>query len=304
MGRRRLLLPSLALLGVALAGSAHDAAALITRGALDIPLAEKVAVVGDRAYVVTQGLFPVLAARLVVVDVADPEAPRILGELDLGFPEAQDLAVAGGYAYVAAGFEGFYVFDVSDPSAPRQVAALEETPAGAVWVEGTRAYLAGAFAGGPRGQTIVTGLHVLDVTDPAAPVEIGDLPNAGGSDIAVSDGFAYVSQRFSLLLVDVRDPTLPVALEEIPTSGASIELAGGLAYVSGLGLQVLDLSDPAAPVEIGRPVPSPETWPTWWMTPASGRSTSRIPRRPPRLAQSASTPRRSPSPAASPTPSA
>ena len=43
---------------------------------------------------------------------------------------AEGVAVAGGYAYVAAGWDGFRVIDVSTPSAPVEVGFLGQSKSG------------------------------------------------------------------------------------------------------------------------------------------------------------------------------
>ena len=62
----------------------------------------------------------VIAAGLAVVDLANLRRPRLMaatgGEENEG--EALDLDLWGGYAYVAAGWGGLRIFDVSTPSAP------------------------------------------------------------------------------------------------------------------------------------------------------------------------------------------
>jgi len=76
-----------------------------------------VAVEGDYAYLGT-------ASGLVVADISDPSAPRVVGEVVmLGGPIA-DVAVEGGYAYVV-GDGPFQVIDVRVPSAPFEVGAYE-----------------------------------------------------------------------------------------------------------------------------------------------------------------------------------
>jgi hypothetical protein len=55
----------------------------------------------------------------VVVDVADPARPVPLGQTDVLPGVVSGVAVAGGYAYVAAGEGGLVVVDVTDPAHPR-----------------------------------------------------------------------------------------------------------------------------------------------------------------------------------------
>jgi hypothetical protein len=93
----------------------------------------------------------------------------------VNIPEAPlGLEVEDGIAFVAAGPAGLRIIDVSDPSNPANVGSFTVPGASCAndWqpiaVLGTTVYQA-VCAGGPSGSRI----EVLDVTDPAHPVETG-----------------------------------------------------------------------------------------------------------------------------------
>jgi len=95
-----------------------------------------VAVQGDYAYI---GVGP----RLTILDISDPASPAVAGKT-LPLPDiVQGVAVAGGYAYVAAEGSGLRVVDVSTPSNPTEV-GFYDTPgyAQGVAVAGGYAYVA------------------------------------------------------------------------------------------------------------------------------------------------------------------
>ncbi|ANM29281.1 hypothetical protein ABI59_06285 [Acidobacteria bacterium Mor1] len=97
---------------------------------------------------------------LVVMDPADPLAPRELSRMRLRAP-VQDLALEGQRLYLAIGSRGVLVIDVSDPAAP-EVLGEYDTPGsaaalavreGIVWVaDGT------------------AGIAVIDLNNPERPV--------------------------------------------------------------------------------------------------------------------------------------
>ena len=98
---------------------------------------------------------------------------------------------------------------------------------------------------------------MIDVSNPAAPVELGalDTPHIA-LDVEVVGGLAFVADWDSgLRLIDVSNPAAPVELGALDTPGDAldVEVVGGLAYVADgdSGLWVIDVSDPAAPVELG-----------------------------------------------------
>ncbi len=74
--------------------------------------------------------------------------------------------------------------------------------------------------------------------------------------VAVVDGLAYDAHGASgLRIIDVSNPAAPVELGALDTPGFAmgIEVVGGLAYVANgtSGLRIIDVSNPSAPVELG-----------------------------------------------------
>ncbi|GAB4423241.1 MAG: hypothetical protein OHK0015_00610 [Chloroflexi bacterium OHK40] len=168
-------------------------------------------------------------AGLVVVDVRNPAAPRLLGTLRAG-EIAASVAVAGGRAVLGttgAG-AGLSVIDVADPTRPRLIgrAATYGSPADLV-VAGSSAYVAGGLFGG---------LEIFDLSDPAAPVSRARLALPGAAvGLALSGSRALVAgDRCGLQVVDLSDPALPRLLGAVDTGGAAraVQAAGGLAYVA------------------------------------------------------------------------
>jgi hypothetical protein len=160
------------------------------------------------------------------------------------------VTVAGDYAYAVAADKGLRIVDVSDPAHPQQVGEFDpQDYAESVVVSGTYAYL-NTFAMG--------GLHVLDISDPTHPDRIGFI-DAGGRDLAVQAGVAYLPDEFRLRLISVADPTKPTLMGSLDltalTGGSPIGVAvsGTLAYVActSSGLQVVDVSQPGSPTRLG-----------------------------------------------------
>jgi len=125
-----------------------------------------------------------------------------------------------------------------------------------------------------------SGLRVIDVSDPTAPVEVGAVNTPGAASlVAVADGLAYVlhpavfgGEPGGLRMIDVADPAAPVevgAIEPLVT-GTDFAVDGGFAYVLDFAknepgqlpislIRVFDVSNPAAPVEfdpLGIPNPT------------------------------------------------
>jgi hypothetical protein len=241
---------------------------------------EAIRVAADSAYVYVLERTPDRERPgLRVLDVRDPTRPVSVGTLNWrGFSE--DLTVVGSYAYMVASGE-LHVVDLSDPTQPTAVGvyapplapSLQGRPTsgrfGQVAVSGRYAYLASSTLVPVPGTTTPapaaasSGLRVVDVSDPAAPVEVGFVPLAWFADaVAVVGSHVYVlahqldaQPSSGLRVFDVSNPTSPVQVASLDTGATifngSISVVGRHAYVAGDGLHVLDVSDPARPIEVG-----------------------------------------------------
>ena len=72
-------------------------------------LAMGLAISGDYAYVAALPF-------LEILDISDPTSPDSVSIVDL--QDARDVAVSGGYAYVACGSYGLRIIDISEPASP------------------------------------------------------------------------------------------------------------------------------------------------------------------------------------------
>jgi hypothetical protein len=133
-------------------------------------------------------MFVTSVSGLTVYDVSEPSAPALIGALPLPHFENEDVDLGGDILLIsndAAESTGIlYVIDISDPTSPQ---LLTPFPMG------------GSPAGGPGHTascikrckfawvTDAAGIKVIDLRDPAAPVDMGKFETAAGGDIAVHD---------------------------------------------------------------------------------------------------------------------
>ena len=98
---------------------------------------------------------------------------------------------------------------------------------------------------------------MIDVSDPATPVELGSVATPAAVGAAVLGDLALVADRISgLHVIDVSGPAVPVEVGSVDTPGFNtkgVAVSGTLALVANgfSGLRVIDVSDPGEPVEIG-----------------------------------------------------
>ena len=201
---------------------------------------KSVAVAENRAYVVGSN-------SLRILDVTLPSSPQTMGSITVSDSMgANDVAIVGTHAYVAAGVRGLRVVDASNPFVP-VIIGTADTPGSAldVAVSGNYCYMADGVD-----------LKVIDISNPQAPQIVGSVDPAQFPvvSLAVSGTYVYAACSFEgLSVIDVSTPTMPIVVGSVSTDEArDVAVAGNFAYVAaGNVLQVVDVSNPAFPYMAG-----------------------------------------------------
>ena len=193
---------------------------------------------------------------------ADHPAQRVELVGQLG-GQTYALAVHGTTVYLGVG-PRLVLLDLSAPVSPRllgQSAPLGAHPH-AIAVSGHYIYVAvGRDRREPAGPS---GLHILDVSNPAQPRVVGAYESRGYAvGVALAGTFAYLIEASDragapwtdagLRILDVSTPSAPRSVGFFhPGAVGGMAVAGATAYVAAGALYVLDISDPAHPTEIAR----------------------------------------------------
>ncbi len=198
--------------------------------------------------------------RLETFDTSDPEDPHPLGAVEVP-GKYGTLAVSGRTALVTMA-RGVALIDLSpDRKSPRQVSGATLSPfvsVDAVVAVDNLAYVASG-----------TQLNIVDAADPSHPRSLGEVDLQSedlspGPDVAVGDGYAYVSLREGLRVVDIRDSEQPDLVASVPARGLmrGVAYSGTHVFVAEPGyapagqeedlLRTFDVSDPAQPREVSR----------------------------------------------------
>ncbi len=231
-----------------------------------------IAVSGNYAYIsgtVWNGN-SVVEAGLGVLDISDSTHPqRVAGVSFDGYLSRP--VISGHYAYVT-GFKydaapqvgRLWIFDLSNPIAPRQVASYRSTnssgfPNRSV-VAGPYAYL--AMLGNYNGTNYIGGggLEVVNVSNPLTPHGTG-FYDAGGHvrDVAVSGHYALVAVEDgagtgtdTVTVIDIAYPANPRRVGAYSGAFSEVAISGNIAYAGGThGLEAIDIRDPARPQRVG-----------------------------------------------------
>jgi len=247
-----------------------------------------VAVSGAYAYVACSSGSP--SNGMWIIDITNPTAPTGVGQYGVG---CAGVAVAGSYAYVAAFQSGFHVVRIDNPTAPittgvydpgvcynvavsdnyayvadaeRGLSILDVSNPSSIWeagwcrpgncyardvaVQGSYAYLADNQYYG--------GLRVINIWQPASPVQTDFEQHSSPSVVAVSGSYALISgYQVGCGVISVARPDSIYYLGTSgPTSGVDIAFLAPYAYVAGdNGLNIVDVS-PSSPHVIGTCTPT------------------------------------------------
>ena len=203
------------------------------------------------------------AGAAYLFDVSNPSAPvqlsRFTGsDTDAGDNFSRSVALSGRMAVVGSprlgGPGAVYVFDVSDPTLPVELAKFIPDDS-TVWAEF-------GWSGAMRGNLALIGsidddtlgsnagaAYLLDLSDPTNPVQLAKLLDVDGGpgelfgeSVALSDDRALVGARYanegagSASLFDVSDPAHPKRIARLDPSrggncGVSVSLSPSLAIV-------------------------------------------------------------------------
>lgn len=161
----------------------------------------------------------------VILNLTDPATPTPVGSCQFT-GEATDVAVVGTTAYVATLGYGIKRIDITTPSAPRVVAEIA-APESFVALAAYQNHL---YA------LPYSGLRVFNISNPASIRQVGNVVFGGATDIAVSDGYAFVlAASTGLNIYDVGNPAAPVRVGGYNTPGTAVSLHmphSGSAYIA------------------------------------------------------------------------
>ena len=182
---------------------------------------------------------------LQVIDVSDQAVPTVVSAVE---GVVNEVSLGGGYAYVSLTVPGnpshteLVVVDLRVPAQP-SIATQFVLPIADLEVVGSLLYV-----------TTVTELRIFDVSNPSAP-QLRDAvatPDVAGR-LRVKGKLAYVGNSSSTLVIDVNDPRNAFLVDTIPFGGWKMEVEDGRLYVvHGDEFEIVDVSNPAAPVLLGQ----------------------------------------------------
>jgi len=197
--------------------------------------------------------------------VADGTTLAPIGRYDADLPaslaarDMEDLSVDGGRAYLAAWGYGVLIAGLADPAAPVELGRFEFPFASAIEAHGDHVYVASTTNGGI--------FKVLDVSNPAAPQELGSLLTSQTYDLTVRGNYAYLADGADfgdggLRVVDVSNPASPSVVGQDTgcpyAMGVDVSADGNTTYIAcasdaafANALRIVDTTNRAQPLLLG-----------------------------------------------------
>ncbi|KPL06687.1 hypothetical protein AMJ86_07515 [bacterium SM23_57] len=190
----------------------------------------------------------VILGALIPLYAQDSLHVSRIGCMSLGWDFMGKTCARGDYAYIATGYTGLRILDMSNPSNPIEL-GYYNTPESAtsVCLQGSYAYVADWWGD----------LRVIDVSNPSHPSELTWV-EAGNTicDVACDDNYVYSLDRYGgLKVIDTSNPNQPEIIghyQALTYNYRDLTLQGDYIYVlnGSLGLAIVDISNPYHPSEM------------------------------------------------------
>lgn len=213
---------------------------------------------------------------LRIIDVEAPETPRKIGYYPLA--GVLDVVINGSYAYLAIGYGGMQILNITDTANPVYVADYDAAGfVRGVAVSGNYAYLAAGDDGSGNVDPTNSGLVVVDISNPASPQTVDFVQTEGEPNaVAIHGSYAYLAvgdngsgrvspANMGLHLLDISTPADVVMAGFIHTTGNPNRLAlstdGNKVYIADgnysvagsqdvTGLEIISAADKAHPTKV------------------------------------------------------
>jgi len=163
------------------------------------------------------------------------------------------IAAAGNYAYYTD--QALHVLHVHNPGQPRLISELAVGSQSSIAISGNHLYV----VDGPM-------LSIVDISEPMAPVAVGDFPLLKPSgNVTISEERAYIAEGDSVEVLDLTDPLNPWRItrwtgfatstgDGLPSGTCVAAASGNYAFLAEAydGMVVLDITDVTKPQEVAR----------------------------------------------------
>lgn len=149
---------------------------------------------------------------LLILDISNPHSPSEVASFN-GVPSSpRDIYAEGNYVFLTCGNYGLHIIDISNFAELTEVGSFTDVDyLRAVQVVGNYAYVTDHYLGLMR---------VIDVSNPAAPLEVSTFQTEEARDLYVSGNYAYlINPWMGLRVIDISDTFNPFECGFFNTGG-------------------------------------------------------------------------------------
>jgi len=248
--------------------------------------------IGGNQHLVLSG-----GSKMWLINVQNPTTPSLVASVEVApGTTCEGIATSGTYAYVAAGDAGFRIYDISTPSNPLFVTSIDSLEyCESVVISGQYAYVAAGTRSfiiditNPASPTYVgrmtgyggyhqyvnvrsgyayicnydAGMQIVNVTNPASPVNVMEVPSGYRTARIIFDGnygYAAIGDA-GVAIYNTVNPASPTFVTQIQTTGRAASLYYGAITIGGTptghifvanrnpapGVSAINVSTPSAP---------------------------------------------------------
>ena len=178
---------------------------------------------------------------LEIHGISSPASPNLLSRIDLTV--VNDIAVDDTLVYVACEDDTLRVFNIADPRSPELIGAYRDSCDLFMAQAGDYCYL-----------VHVSGVNIVDVSDPTAPHRAGHIGGGEPLAVCVRDTLCYVTiYEYGLRVYNISDPAMPVPVGSL-TGPDALDITMAATCDTVIYTPVLDIisvADPAHPRLLG-----------------------------------------------------
>ncbi|MCP4711717.1 MAG: T9SS type A sorting domain-containing protein [Planctomycetes bacterium] len=186
------------------------------------------------------------------IDISDTSALQTSSYFPTPGSGVLHLLCQGDYLYAAFGHGGLWILDISDLSQPTHIGHFS-TPG---YLREMVIYQSIAYL------RVHYNLLAVDISDPTQPTYVGALRDyctssgSGYGEMDAIDNYLYLPTPDEVLIIDIEQPDQIEVVGSYPLDQVSdVTIAGDLAFlattVDNNGLNILDISSPLMPEEVG-----------------------------------------------------
>jgi hypothetical protein len=152
---------------------------------------------GDYIYFVSTP--PSGDARFEIIDISNPLSISALGSTTIDAYYARDVKIQGNFAYLACGFDGLVIVNITDPNNPIEMGKYETSYSNyGLAVTGDYVYMRDN-----------TGIKILDVSNKSDPTLVNTFGSNWTSDLEIDGDELYTSSEIAIVTYDISNKTGP-----------------------------------------------------------------------------------------------